>query len=304
MSGFGRFLNDGPDVPQKIVISQPSLDEHSLMVALTFWDKVIWPVMDIVPFGDFARPNEFQKALINAGQLEIYAMPVPWLEMSRVNFFEGRFLSEGPQNQQILMTYKKLMTEIPKFTKSSWTFSSELDQFGRAVFRSFTPGLAFDLVDCIPMVTKVKSVDHFARWREDRKVERRRFMLSIAKLAADIQISETPDTLLNARLEEIREIARAVVETGQEKGLSFELGSRRFNFNLRNLEFKDSLERFAYAAGIPVFADYLTSGIIAGSTAALQPAFSIKKSFGLRNINTDLAPFLSVGKFLYHGAKG
>jgi hypothetical protein len=271
------------------------LDRQSLIYALTFWDRIAWPV-PVLPFTGISlgRVGPLEDTLIKERRL--ICIPKPIFGYVQSMTFSSELNSIGPQNRAIVDAFRGTFFSLASRDKGKWLLASQTTTLLDAVSRRPLSGTAVTLINAIPIVTEVEDPDRFLSWLEHTRDARRRFFWMMMQIAADLENEGGPEGYIAARIREIEDACRELLAVTEQSGLPYKTAWLEFDVNL-------SLSRFCKGAmagdwgagvldiGIPRWTAALLGGV--GACLKIGPGRALHKDHPANS------PFASLVKLQY-----
>lgn len=289
-------LSEPPPVKARNYHIERSYRENDLIFAATFWDKLLLPIERVVFFQLHSRTS---KLLCQEGIASLVGYSVGGANFS-LNLDNSGLSSIGEMNEHRLDAFR-MISDICGQTNGRWTIGGSavdslgLDQNGPE------KAISLRLLRSVPIVQEPKDIEAFLKWREDRAVERRRFLDEISRLSVEVAASEMPEAHLSEIMSSIERSAEDITRTAQESGLSVSFGDYDFTFAPEDYSFWQHTD-----GGLGYFSATFaltSSPFIASAVAGLRlaaPAFRlVKKNAQSLAIARKTAPFLAFGRVAY-----
>ena len=217
-----------------IVSESLNIPKKSLIYGLTFWEKLVWPVIELPAIGmQISRFNEFEIELIRSKKIQCPVFPIYNFNCEFLKFDEeNSFKSAGDQNPQILAAYLNVYYRLLEQDKGRWTLSSETQSLIDYVAEEKAAGTSVKLMNAVPIVTEVDDADQFLKWLESTKTERRRFSQLIVGFAEEIDRSGGTEAMLSDKISEVSETCRDLLAVTEESGFRYRLSDVELDFEL------------------------------------------------------------------------
>ena len=296
---FNVLRTPGLERPPKFEGMSRRLSQESLLYYLTFWDRLVWPKIRIPMFGSIQSSDDLIKTTRSAGILNEVIYDLDQFALDEIQISDEVFRMKGAENEIFIDSHRHAYQNLTRLNPGQWTLSSELAEASVVVQPATCKGIAIELLNAVPIVTEVEDVDDFLKWREQRSVERRRFVETINSLAIEIQYSENPVATLNDRLESIRGVCDDLYRVTSEKGYSVSFSGVRMNFNPQNLDRKNFLENGAKWSTLPGLMGLQKLAIAAFAFGSVKSTISVTRDRGIDFSTPSLSPFAAIPKLQY-----
>jgi hypothetical protein len=272
-----------------------TVDTSDLIFAATFWDTMILPIESGMI--QFQSHSSLSLELFQAEVLHHTTYSTSGYASEVIADADG-LQARGSMNTQRIAAYLRL-AELASKSKGSWTIGGSARDLLPLDTNGSAKALSLKLLRAIPIIKEPRDVEAFLRWREDRSVERRRFLNEVARLSVEVSASETPEDSLNEILSAISSSAEDIARTAKERDFSLSFGDYDFTFAPKDYSF------WQHADGALTWGlgGLLVSPFFAGAVAATRlaaPAFKFtKRNAQAEALAQQTAPFLAFGRVAY-----
>lgn len=280
---FGKVQN--LSIPRGIVISSPmrvegrslslngyNLHPDELRFALLYWDKLAWPITNIIS-GGLTKDEEH---LIDIGVIE-----------------RPCFNFEGDLAQGMLHGYLDIFEKKSNDSPGLWSLSegkNSLDVIVGAHKFDAVDSLSVRLARSIPIPSVDMSIDQILKFKEKRRDELRELRSCLEFSTQSYHAMGSPEDYLQFQINQMRDACANLLRVSSEWQSPFHISdiSTSLSFGLKDLgiayvAFEKAL------AGTGSMAAAMTSGILAG-------VVSVNLTPKLRWVKKDLGPYKYVYK--------
>ncbi len=245
------------------------IDQLELRFALLYWDKLVWPKLDILDI-----PGSADTDYLEAAQILKRPIKSPRGE-AKAAFLE-----------MYLQTYIELDAEDPGVWALSQGEKSLFLEHGLGLF-SEGSGMSLSLLRAIPIPAKDVPLNEILEFKEKRKDELLVLRAHIDKLVQAIQGSPTITDEFNRAAKEVDDACSDMLKLGREWQWPVHFADLKTSFNFNSMKFLGHVGggwKFAEPYG-------LTAASIVASVAGLISTIDIKSDLNFRGLKKSSSPY-------------